>query len=69
MANPKRRHSNSRTRMRRAHDFLKVQTLSKCSGCGAAITPHRICPHCGFYKGKRVLTLKVKSKKEGAKAA
>ena len=69
MPNPKRRHSNTRTRLRRAHDALKIKSLSKCSHCGASIIPHRLCKHCGYYKGKRVLTLKVKSKKEAAQAA
>ena len=64
MANPKRRHSNTRTRLRRAHDFLKVKSLSKCSHCGAPTVPHRVCPLCGFYRGKQVITLKVKEKKE-----
>jgi large subunit ribosomal protein L32 len=69
MANPKRRHSNTRTRLRRTHDFLTTSSLSKCSNCGASVLPHRICQHCGFYKGKRVLTMKVKSKKEAAQGA
>lgn len=62
MANPKRRHSNTRTRLRRAHDFLKPPSLSTCSQCGAMIMPHRACPECGYYKGKQVITIKVKTK-------
>ncbi|MBI4388264.1 MAG: 50S ribosomal protein L32 [Candidatus Omnitrophica bacterium] len=64
MPNPKRRHSNQRTRTRRAHDFLKLKSISKCTNCGAAIMPHRICSHCGFYGGKQVMTIKVKSKSD-----
>jgi large subunit ribosomal protein L32 len=62
MPNPKRRHSNTRTRTRRAHDFLKVRSLSKCPQCGAMRLPHRICAECGYYNGKQVVTLKAKSK-------
>jgi large subunit ribosomal protein L32 len=57
MPNPFKRHSRSRTRKRRAHDFLESPSLSKCSNCGGAKPPHIVCPSCGFYKGKRVLTV------------
>ncbi len=64
MANPKRRHSNTRTRLRRAHDFLKLQSLSNCPQCGAPRLPHRICPACGYYRGKQVVTIKIKEDKK-----
>ncbi len=63
MANPKRRHSNTRSRLRRAHDFLKPKSVSECPQCKAAVRPHRICPSCGYYRGRQVLTIKVKEKK------
>ncbi len=62
MANPKRRHSNTRTRLRRSHDHLVPQSRSQCAQCGAFILPHRVCAACGFYKGKLVKVIKVKSK-------
>ncbi|MBI4550046.1 MAG: 50S ribosomal protein L32 [Candidatus Omnitrophica bacterium] len=61
MANPKRRHSNMRTRLRRTHDTLKLASMSTCQHCGASILPHRICTHCGHYKGKQTVTIKQKS--------
>ena len=64
MANPKRRHSNTRTRLRRAHDALKIQSVSKCPNCGAARLPHRVCPSCGQYRGKQIITVKIKEKKK-----
>ena len=30
--------------------------LNACPNCGGAVQPHRVCPACGFYKGKKVLT-------------
>lgn len=63
MAHPKRRHSNARTRKRRSHDALESRSLSVCSQCGAAVLPHRVCPECGSYRGKKVLSVKVKEKK------
>ncbi|MBI4372113.1 MAG: 50S ribosomal protein L32 [Candidatus Omnitrophica bacterium] len=64
MANPKRRHSNTRTRLRRTHDRLETRSLSKCTNCGRQILPHRICVYCGFYRGKQVLTVAAKAKEE-----
>jgi large subunit ribosomal protein L32 len=55
MANPKRRHSKSRRGKRRAHDAITAPNLSVCSNCGAAVMPHRVCPNCGYYKGKQVI--------------
>ncbi|MGD9346000.1 MAG: 50S ribosomal protein L32 [Candidatus Aminicenantes bacterium] len=55
MANPKRRHSHSRKRKRRAHDALENPSLSLCSNCGSPKLPHRACPECGYYKGRQVI--------------
>ena len=66
MANPKRRHSNTRTRLRRSHDFLTVQAAGLCPKCKAPIRSHRVCASCGYYKGKQVLTIKVKAAKKEA---
>ena len=54
MPNPKRRHSKARTAKRRAHDFLKQPGLSACPNCHEAKLAHRVCPRCGYYKGKAV---------------
>jgi large subunit ribosomal protein L32 len=37
-----------------------MPNLSKCSNCGAAKLPHKICPECGFYNDKLVVAKKVK---------
>jgi large subunit ribosomal protein L32 len=58
MAVPKRRTSNWRRDQRRAQNFfakLKVRALAECPNCGEMIMPHRVCPYCGYYKGKQVL--------------
>ena len=43
--------------MRRSHDHLKAPSLAKCSNCGEPVAPHRVCTHCGYYKGKEVLPI------------
>ncbi len=55
MPNPKRRHSKKRTATRRAHDHLEQPGLSNCSNCHEPKLAHRVCPHCGHYKGKQVV--------------
>lgn len=55
MPNPKRRHSRARRNRRRAHDALSSPSLSECTNCHEPKMPHRVCPHCGFYKGRAVV--------------
>ncbi|MDM7202735.1 MAG: 50S ribosomal protein L32 [Thermodesulfobacteriaceae bacterium] len=52
MAVPKRKTSRSRRGMRRAHQALAAHSGSICPKCKAFKLPHRVCPKCGFYKGK-----------------
>lgn len=58
MPNPKRRHSKARTAKRRTHDALKPASLGRCPHCHEAKAPHRICPHCGYYRGRQVRDVK-----------
>jgi large subunit ribosomal protein L32 len=55
MPNPKRRHSKARRDKRRAHDALAAPPMSQCPNCHEAKLPHRVCPHCGHYKGKQTI--------------
>ncbi|HYV86711.1 MAG TPA: 50S ribosomal protein L32 [Patescibacteria group bacterium] len=55
MPNPKRRHSRARRDKRRAHDALVRPGISRCTNCDEPRLPHRVCPHCGFYKGREVI--------------
>ncbi|HZZ70635.1 MAG TPA: 50S ribosomal protein L32 [Pirellulales bacterium] len=55
MAVPKRRHSNSRTGSRRAHDGLTAKQLVYCTKCSTPAPSHRICPKCGYYMGRTLV--------------
>jgi len=55
MPNPKRRHSRARRDRRRTHDALDVMSASTCPNCGTSKMPHRVCPSCGFYRGKQTV--------------
>ncbi len=56
MAVPKRKVSKARRGNRRSHDALRAPALSVCPQCAEPKPPHRICPHCGTYKGKDFLS-------------
>ena len=57
MGVPKRRMSKMRLRTRKAANRAKAPQLASCSQCGARALPHRVCPSCGYYKGKQVVTV------------
>ncbi|MCC6275694.1 MAG: 50S ribosomal protein L32 [Leptospiraceae bacterium] len=64
MAVPKRRRSKSKVRSRRAHQAIGKPNLVPCQNCGSFIQSHRVCPACGFYKGKLEVAPKVKKPKK-----
>jgi large subunit ribosomal protein L32 len=44
--------------MRRAYNsVLKLPQVSTCPQCGEPYMPHRVCPSCGTYKERQVLTI------------
>ncbi|PKP39510.1 MAG: 50S ribosomal protein L32 [Bacteroidetes bacterium HGW-Bacteroidetes-15] len=52
MAHPKSRVSKQRKNKRRTHYKAELPTLASCSNCGATTQYHRVCPECGYYRGK-----------------
>ena len=54
---PKRKISKGRRDRRRAHDALKVANLVQCSNCGEMRLPHKVCPSCGYYQGREVISV------------
>lgn len=60
MAVPKRKVSRARRDKRRSSVWkLDAPALSKCTQCGELKMPHRVCPMCGFYKGKEVVKVEA----------
>ena len=56
MAVPKRKKSKSKRDMRRANNKTAAPNLSTCPDCGEATLPHRVCPSCGSYRGRTVIS-------------
>lgn len=57
MAVPKKKQSKTRTAKRRATWKAQAPSYSECPQCHKPKLPHRVCPHCGTYKGRDVLEL------------
>jgi len=67
MALPKRKHSKSRTRKKRAHKAIVALAVSQCPQCQAPVLPHNACGKCGHYKGRKVdHTVREEEKKREA---
>jgi len=64
VALPKRRHSKTRGLKRRTHWKIKAASLAPCPQCKQPKIAARVCPSCGFYKGKQVIEIKIKEKKK-----
>lgn len=56
MAVPKRKTSQARRDKRRAHDALREPSVNVCPQCHSPKRPHRVCPTCGTYKGREVIS-------------
>lgn len=62
MAVPKRKTSKARRDKRLAQWLRSIKThpLTVCSHCGEFIPTYRVCPECGYYKGREVIVLEEK---------
>lgn len=60
MAVPKRKVSKARRDKRRSNVWkLEAPALSRCTQCGELKMPHRVCPICGYYKGREVVKVEA----------
>ena len=55
MAVPKQKTSKAKRDKRRSHDALSAPVGSKCPQCDGPKLPHRVCPNCGYYRGRSVV--------------
>ena len=55
MAVPYRRVSSTTRNKRIKHDKLTAPAVVVCPECGEYKMSHKVCKHCGTYKGQKVL--------------
>lgn len=61
MASPKNRVSKRRKRERVASlEQAIVASVQTCPVCGGLKQAHHVCPNCGTYKGRKVLSVTAK---------
>lgn len=59
MALPKRRHSKARTAKRKATWMRRPEpNVAKCPKCHEPKLNHRVCPSCGYYRDREVISEK-----------
>lgn len=67
MGLPSKRRTKQQKRERASHFALVEQSLTTCSHCKRKILPHRVCPHCGYYRGRDVLMLSKRLERKSKK--
>jgi len=63
---PKRKYAKARQGERRAHLALKATALVDCPQCHSPKLPHHVCPTCGSYDGRDVITIKTPKPKKAS---
>lgn len=62
MAVPRAKTSKAVTRRRRSINMkLDEPQLVACNNCGNLVRPHHVCPKCGFYRGRQVISPETKA--------
>lgn len=56
MAVPKQKQSHARTSKRRAQHKIGTLSYNACPQCHSPRLPHRVCPVCGSYRGREVIS-------------
>jgi large subunit ribosomal protein L32 len=59
---PKRKLSKGKRGRRRSHDAIGTPKLVQCSNCNSRMLPHRVCPACGYYRGRQVIEIDTETK-------
>lgn len=60
MAVPKQKTSKARRRSRAANYKAVAPQLGECPQCHSPRLPHRLCPSCGYYRGREVVKVEEK---------
>ena len=61
MASPKNKKSKMRTRQRVGQlEKAFLASVQACPECGGMKQAHHVCPNCGMYKGRKVLSVTAK---------
>jgi len=48
--------SKMKKRSRKGANRYAGVEVNRCTACSAPVLPHRVCPACGMYGGKQVIS-------------
>lgn len=54
-AQPKRKTPHAKKNSRRQHDRARFGAIVLCNHCRRPHLSHRMCLHCGYYRGRAVV--------------
>jgi large subunit ribosomal protein L32 len=61
------RHTRAHTRNRRSHHALSEPRVSQCPDCKAPHLRHTVCPQCGRYRGRVVIDVTERLRRQEKK--
>lgn len=67
MAVPKQQKSKAKVRARRGRQIVKTSQKATCKECGALKISHTVCTVCGTYKGRQVMDVDKRAKRQERK--
>ena len=59
MGLPQSKPSKRHVRHRKASHRYRGMQYDKCKGCGSPRIPHRVCPSCGHYGDRQIVSKQV----------
>ncbi|MBI4339696.1 MAG: 50S ribosomal protein L32 [Chloroflexi bacterium] len=54
---PKKKRSYGKKGRRWSHSQLDPVAISTCAQCHSPKPPHQVCPTCGYYGGREVISM------------
>jgi len=58
----KRKYAKSRQRERRGHMKIPAPPMVECPQCHNMKLSHHVCPSCGYYHGREVVSVETSKK-------
>jgi len=59
---PKKKTAKARQGKRRSHLALTTPPIDYCPQCNSPKLAHHVCPNCGTYAGREVITIESSAK-------
>ncbi|MBI4312946.1 MAG: 50S ribosomal protein L32 [Chloroflexi bacterium] len=54
---PKKKRTSARKGWRWSHLQQPAATITECAQCHSPKVPHTVCPTCGYYGGREIISM------------